>query len=154
MGVVSTKIRQVCEGDLPSLVSLCHDHAVYEGSEFHENGQQDRLHIALFGSRPVLYGWVVEAEGALAGFMTATIDYATWPAEFFLHMDCLYLKPSFRRQGLGKELMANLQQFARERKINLIQWQTPTQNDLGIRFYERLGAYSKDKKRYFLDVEC
>ena len=146
------QIRRVQEDDLPQLVRLCGDHAAYEGSEFHENGQRQRLRTALFGPQPVLYGWVVEAEAGLAGFMTATIDYATWPAEFFLHMDCLYLSERFRGRGLGKGLIGKLKEFARERKIELIQWQTPTHNDLGIQFYERIGARSKDKKRYFLDV--
>lgn len=146
-------IRRVRESDLPSLVVLCRDHAAYEGSEYHENGQKGRLHTALFGPQPVLYGWVVETGEALAGFMTATIDYATWPAEFFLHMDCLYLDEAFRGHGLGRKLIDQLREFARERRIKLIQWQTPPQNDLGIRFYERIGAWSRDKKRYFLDVE-
>ena len=147
------QIRRVREDDLPQLVQLCADHAAYESSEFHENGQKARLSSALFGSKPVLYGWVVEAEPQLAGFMTATIDYATWPAEFFLHMDCLYLNEQFRGQGLGRRLINELKQFARSNQINLIQWQTPSHNQAGIRFYERIGARSKDKKRYFLDVE-
>lgn len=146
-------IRRVREDDLPSLVLLCRDHAAYEGSEYHENGQEGRLHMAFFGPQPALFGWVVETDGGLVGFMTATVDYATWPAEFFLHMDCLYLGEAFRGLGLGRQLIEKLREFARERRIKLIQWQTPPQNDLGIRFYERIGARSRDKKRYFLDVE-
>jgi ribosomal protein S18 acetylase RimI-like enzyme len=152
MGIAQGQIRRVREGDLPQLVSLCRDHAAYEGSEYHDNGQQLRLLSALFGPRPVLYGWVVETQDGLAGFMTATVDYATWPAEFFLHMDCLYLSEAFRGRGLGKRLIEALQDFAREKQITLIQWQTPSHNDLGIGFYEHIGARSKDKKRYFLDV--
>src|ERR1041385_7159397 len=128
MGIAQTQIRRVREEDLPQLVRLCADHASYEGCEFHENGQKARLRSAFFGSKPVLYGWVVEAAPDLAGFMTATIDYATWPAEFFLHMDCLYLNEQFRGQGLGRQLMNELKQFARSKQINLIQWQTPSHN--------------------------
>ena len=150
---MSAEIRRVREDDLPSLVGLCRDHAAYEGGEYHENGQKMRLRAAFFGPQPALYGWVVEDREGLAGFMTATIDYATWPAEFFLHMDCLYLDETFRGRGLGRKLIDKLREFAKERQITLIQWQTPVQNDLGIRFYERIGARSKDKKRYFLEVE-
>jgi ribosomal protein S18 acetylase RimI-like enzyme len=152
MGIGNGQIRRIHEDDLAELVILCADHAAYEGSEFHESGQQCRLREALFGPRPVLYGWVVEAEPGLAGFMTATIDYATWPAEFFLHMDCLYLREPFRGRALGRQLIEQLQEFARKEKITLIQWQTPSHNERGIRFYERIGAQSKDKKRYLLDV--
>lgn len=34
-----------------------------------------------------------------------------------------------------------------------IQWQTPAFNKRAMKFYERLGAYGKDKVRYFLDVK-
>lgn len=145
-------IRRVRETDLATLVVLCGEHAAYERSEFEENGQAPRLRAAFFGPQPSLHGWVVESEEGLVGFMTATIDFATWPAEHFLHMDCLFLREAYRRQGLGRMLIDQLRRFARERRINLIQWQTPVHNTDGIQFYERIGARSKDKKRYFLPV--
>jgi ribosomal protein S18 acetylase RimI-like enzyme len=145
-------IRRVREEDLATLVVLCGEHAAYERSEFQETGQAPRLHAAFFGARPVLHGWVVDSGEGLVGFMTATIDFATWPAESFLHMDCLFLREAYRRQGLGRRLIDQLLEFAREKQIDLIQWQTPVHNTDGIRFYERIGASSKDKKRYFLPV--
>ena len=145
-------IRRVREEDMATLVVLCGEHAAYERSDFEENGQGPRLRVAFFGPQPSLHGWVVESEEGLVGFMTATVDFATWPAEFFVHMDCLFLREAYRRQGLGRRLMDQLRQFARENRINLIQWQTPVHNTDGIQFYERIGARSKDKKRYFLSV--
>ena len=34
-----------------------------------------------------------------------------------------------------------------------IQWQTPEFNKRAIKFYDRIGAQSKSKMRYFLDVK-
>lgn len=152
MDLIPVTVRRVKEHDLPALVGLCKDHAAYERSEFHENGQAGRLRVAFFGEHPTLHGWVVEWENQLVGFMTVTVDYATWTADSFLHMDCIYLREEFRKQGLGRQLIHELRAFGRERKINLIQWQTPVHNVDGIRFYEKMGAHAKDKKRYFLPV--
>jgi ribosomal protein S18 acetylase RimI-like enzyme len=145
-------IRRIQEKDLPELVVLCKAHAAYERSEFQENGQAERLRRAFFDPHPLLHGWVVEAGSRLVGFMTVTVDYATWTADHFLHMDCLYLDEEFRRQGLGRKLIDELKKFGRKENISLIQWQTPAHNVEGIRFYEKIGAHCKDKKRYFLDV--
>ncbi len=150
---MTTVIRRVELKDLPALVGLCKEHAAYERSEFYENGQVERLSDAFFGPQPRLHGWVVESENQLIGFMTVTVDFATWTADYFLHMDCLYLKEECRRQGLGRQLIDELKKFGKGRNIHLIQWQTPTHNVDGIRFYQKMGAYSKDKKRYFLEVE-
>ena len=71
----------------------------------------------------------------------------------FLSAHGLHLpREEFRKQGLGRQLIHELRAFGRERKINLIQWQTPVHNVDGIRFYEKMGAHAKDKKRYFLPV--
>lgn len=84
--------------------------------------------------------------------MTATIDFATWTAEPFVHMDCLYLRPSVRRLGMGRALITTLREFAVHHQCTVIQWQTPPSNQLGIDFYNSIGATNKLKLRFFLEV--
>jgi GNAT superfamily N-acetyltransferase len=132
------------------MIVLCREHASYERLEYHECGQHLRLAQALFGEPALVHGWIAEVANEPIGYMTATVDYATWDARPFVHMDCLFLREAFRRGGIGKRLIAALLDFARERRCVLIQWQTPIDNDVGISFYERIGAYSLDKKRFFL----
>lgn len=151
----SPRVRRVEPRDLPELVELCRLHAAYEGCPYREDGQAERLAEALFGTPARLHGWVVEtpdrANAGLDGYMTATIDFATWSARPFLHLDCLYLRDTARRAGNGRALMERLQAFARERGLGEIQWQTPPDNALGIGFYERIGASARPKLRFFLD---
>ena len=144
-------IRPAARDDLPSLVQLCAEHALYEGAEFQNLENSSRLERAIFAAPPVLYAWVVTLPGTLVGYMTATLDFSTWGADFYVHLDCLYMQEPLRGQGVGLQLLRQLQQFARERGCRLIQWQTPADNTPGIRFYERIGARSLDKKRYFLE---
>lgn len=146
------EIRRLARADIPELIDLCREHAVYESAIYEETGQADRLADALFGAAPSLHGWFVLQSGAACGFMTATIDFATWTARSFVHMDCLYLRPEARGKGAGRALIASLRDFARQRDCDLIQWQTPPSNELGIRFYDGIGAVNKPKLRYFLNV--
>lgn len=146
-------IRPVTATDLPELVELCRLHAVYEGAEYADTGQADRLCAAFFDMPPALYGWVVDAAGGrgLDGYMTAVVEFATWPARPFVYMDCLYLREAARGRGLGRRFMATLAAFARDSGYGEIQWQTPPNNTLGIGFYRRIGARPRDKVRFFLD---
>lgn len=144
------RIRRVCPSDLPAVVALCAEHAAYEGADYAADGQEARLAQAFFGSPPSLYGWVAVTESDPVGYMTVTRDYATWPARFFLHMDCLYLRAEHRGHGLGRAFMEALIAFAEVHQCDVVQWQTPPDNALGIGFYERMGAFARDKKRYFL----
>lgn len=68
-------------------------------------------------------------------------------------MDCLYLTETSRGHGLGPLLMAAVGAEAGRLGLPEVQWQTPAWNESAIRFYDRLGATSKEKRRYSLPVE-
>jgi len=149
------KLRPVAPSDLVGLSELCRDHAAYEGMEFVECGHVNRWHSALFGEAPRLFGWVCtkEEQGALMGYMTATVDYSTWSARPFVYLDCLYLRPEARRGGVGRALMDALAKFANSRGCAEIQWQTPPTNELGLGFYRTISARELPKIRFTLTVE-
>ncbi len=142
-------VREIRQGDLLHLLDLCRSHAKYEASTWFENNQVERWNLAFFSTSPYLFGWVTEVNGRLCGFMTVTIDYATWSAEHFAHMDCLYIEEEYRGYGIGRRFFDCLEVFCRKRNIDKIQWQTPPDNQIGIGFYHRMGAVSKPKLRFF-----
>ena len=125
-------IRPIRESEMDSLVQLCYDHAIFEESEYDSNGKAEKLHSFIFGERPVLVCLVAEIEGQLLGYITFTKEFSTWSAEYFYHMDCLYLKEEGRNLGLGKKLMNVMSEVAKQNDINHIQWQTPESNQNAI----------------------
>ncbi len=146
-------LRRIQENDIPQLVELCELHANYEKATFNAAGKGESLSRALFAESPHLFCWVVAQNEQLQGYMSATKEFSTWEASFFVHMDCLYLKPETRGFGLGIQLINQLKQFAVDNNCQLIQWQTPSDNKLGIQFYEKLGTSWKSKRRYFLPIQ-
>ncbi|BET98877.1 GNAT family N-acetyltransferase [Xenorhabdus taiwanensis] len=144
-------IRPVRPEDLTRLVVLCAEHAEYEKLSYCDNGQQQRLQTALFSQPTRLFIWVVaDDSGDLHGYLSATIDYSTWSAAPFVYMDCLYLTADLRRQGIGRQLMNTLIDFAKQQQCAEIQWQTPPDNQLGVGFYQHIGAASLTKIRFTL----
>ncbi|WP_123585089.1 GNAT family N-acetyltransferase [Pseudomonas brassicacearum] len=146
------EVRSIRQADLPHLLRLCRRHAEYEAAIWFENNQIERWSEALFSTSPDLFGWVAEANGRVCGFMTVTVDYATWNAAHFSHMDCLYIEDEYRGYGIGRRFFDCLDAFCRERNIGHVQWQTPPDNQLGIGFYQRMGATNKPKLRFFHTV--
>lgn len=147
-------IRCVRPEDLARLVTLCAEHAEYEKLSYSDNGQQQRLQAALFSTPARLFIWVVADDNDdLHGYLSATIDYSTWSAAPFVYMDCLYLSAALRGHGIGKQLMKTLIEFAEQQQCTEIQWQTPPDNQLGIGFYQHIGAASLSKIRFTLRQE-
>lgn len=144
-------IRKVTHADLSELVVLCAEHAAYERSHFDPQGKEEALRIMLFAPQARLQCLVAEAEGNLIGYATFSMECSTWDAAYYMHMDCLFLRPEARNKGIGKALMRTIAQHAIQQGVTRMQWQTPSFNVDAVRFYDRLGPVKKEKYRLFLD---
>ncbi len=142
--------RAVTKNDLTQLIQLCVEHAAFENAQYDPQGKSDKLYKALFSNSAPLCCYVAEQADALIGYVTATREFSTWDADYFLHMDCLYLTEKNRGKGIGALFIKRLQQYASDCGCTHIQWQTPADNADAIDFYRRIGATHKDKKRFFL----
>lgn len=149
----SYRIRAAKPADLPEIVHLCAEHAEFEQADYSAFGKAERLQTYLFGIPPAVYCLVVEMGNSLSGYATYSKEFSTWDAGFYIHMDCLFLRPHVRSLGIGEMLMKRIKEEARRLGCRLIQWQTPTFNTRAIKFYRRIGAVEKEKMRFYLTVE-
>ncbi|MEV8589368.1 GNAT family N-acetyltransferase [Streptomyces sp. NPDC051180] len=145
-------VRHADPEDLPRVVELVAEHAAYEKAAPPAPGLADRLAGLLFGPEPARLRCLVAAlpDGTLAGYATCAPELSTWDGAAYLHMDCLYLAEASRGHGLGPLLVAAVRAEARALGLPRIEWQTPVWNEGAIRFYDRLGAGSREKRRYTL----
>ncbi len=146
------KIREVELKDLPMVVELCELHAAFEGVSYSKEGKQKRLEKAFFSVPRSAYCLVAENDTNVIGYATATKEFSTWDAAYYLHMDCLYIKEQHRGGGLGGRFLNEIQDLAKKLECTHVQWQTPSDNHNAIAFYHAQNAYSKDKKRFFLNI--
>lgn len=145
-------VRNLERTDVPELVRLCREHAQYERAPWSEYERVAKLESLLLGADDARC-WVADGAGELAAFASVTLERSTWGAGHYLHLDCIYLRPAYRGQGLGRELMAEVARAAVEMGALDLQWQTPSWNDGAVRFYRRLGATSAEKLRFTLSPE-
>ncbi|MFI5830865.1 GNAT family N-acetyltransferase [Streptomyces sp. NPDC051578] len=146
-------VRAARVEDLPRIVELVHEHVAYEKSHPRAPGLEARLGAALFADGARV--WVLLAEtpqGEVVGYAACSEEFSFWDGRHYLHMDCLYLAEAARGHGLGGALMDAVTGLARERGLGHVEWQTPDWNEGAIRFYDRLGATGRPKRRYSLLV--
>lgn len=145
------KIRKANQEDLDEIIKLCGEHAAYEQVSYSSDGKAERLSKFLFGATPRLYCLIAENETGVIGYATYMLEFSSWDADFYLHMDCLYLRPHARGIGIGKAIVREIARAAKDNNCTVIQWQTPVFNENAISFYYRLGATSKEKLRMYLN---
>lgn len=145
------KIRKAEPRDINEIIKLCAEHAELEQAEFSPVEKAEKLAEFLFSDSPPVFCLVVESENEILGYTTFMPEFSTWEADYYIYMDCLFLRPQARNLGIGEQLIKEIAKFAKSRNIQQIQWHTPSFNERAIKFYKRIGANSKEKTRFFLD---
>ena len=86
---------------------------------------------------------VAELDGRLVGQIliidSASTDDPIYRPRRYLDVDELAVLADYRRQGIGRRLMAAAEEWAAERGITRIELNVWQANDQAIAFYERLG---------------
>ncbi|MEO1366288.1 MAG: GNAT family N-acetyltransferase [Acidobacteriota bacterium] len=137
-----------CARDLERLLEMCAEHAAYERSSFRESGQIDRWRRHLGSGRLRIF--FADIGGDVVGFAAVALEYSTWDADEYLHLDCLFLRAGARGRGAGTRLLDAVTAHARDAGRREIQWQTPPWNEKAVDFYTGRGATGRPKLRFFL----
>jgi len=143
------EIRFAKKEDIEQIIQLCEAHVEYEKATYSKNGKADLLLDYLFHHEDTVNCLVVVEQAHIVGYATFMKQFSTWEAAYYLYLDCLFLDESVRRKGIGKQLMEQIKAIATQKNCSWMEWQTPIFNEKAIRFYQKIGAESKSKQRFF-----
>ena len=133
-------IRAATAADVHEILALIRELAEFERAPHEVTATSDDLLRDGFGAEP-LFEVLLACEGAkVAGFAFYFYAYSTWKGRPTLYLEDLFVRPAFRRRGLGLMFMRRLAEEAAKRKCARFQWQVLDWNEPAIRFYESLGA--------------
>ena len=138
-------IRPAKVGDLPEILQLIRDLAVYEKAEHEVLATVEELNATLFGEVPQVFAHVVEVDGKLVGIAIWFLNYSTWLGKHGIYLEDLYVQPKFRGQGFGLALLKELARICVERGYPRFQWWVLDWNSPAIEFYRSHGAVAMDE---------
>ncbi len=148
-------IRAAAPADVPAMLQLIIDLAVYEREPDAVKATVAGLADTLFGPTPTAEAIVAEADGVVVGMALFFTNYSTWSGKNGLYLEDLYVTPAARGSGLGKALLRRLAALAVERGYARVEWSVLDWNDPAIGFYRSIGAVPKDEWTvYRLDGEA
>lgn len=135
------KIRPAAAADVPVIVSLIRALAEYEkAAPGAVSLSDDLLREALFGARPSVEGLVAEAGSEMVAYALYFQNFSSWRGRPGLFLEDLFVRPEWRRHGIGKALLQELIRIARERGCARMEWIVLDWNSPAIRFYESFSA--------------
>jgi GNAT superfamily N-acetyltransferase len=135
------KIRQAVASDIPQLLPLMRELAVFEKYAADFAVTEEVLSEQGFRHSPPDFRALLAEDGpALVGFLVYYFVPFTYRAKPNLIIKELYVAEGSRSQGVGELLMKAVAKEATRAGCGLIKWWVAKWNRRGIQFYERLGA--------------
>ena len=138
-------IRPAKVGDLPGILQLIKDLAIYEKAEHEVLATVEELERTLFGDVPKVFAHVVDVDGKVVGISIWFLNYSTWLGKHGIYLEDLYVQPEFRGQGFGLALLKELARICVERGYPRFQWWVLDWNSPAIEFYSSHGAVAMDE---------
>ena len=149
------RVRPATPADVPVLLALVHELAVYEREPDAVETTESMLHDALFGAAPVATCHVAESEGEVVGLALWYVTFSTWKGAPGLWLEDLFVRESARGTGLGRALLQALAAVCVERGYARFEWWVLDWNAPAIGFYRSLGAEAQqDWTTYRVDGDA
>jgi GNAT superfamily N-acetyltransferase len=134
------KIRPAEERDIDAIFDLIQGLAAYEKLSDRVTGNTELLRSHLFGDRPYAEAIVAELGDLSIGFALFFHNYSTFLTQPGLYLEDIFVRPDYRRQGVGKALLAAVAKIAVDRGCGRLEWSVLEWNQNAIEFYQSLGA--------------
>ncbi len=134
--MVDIKIRSTKETDYSQIIDLFKEFATFEKLPEKMMNSVDRMNK----EKDFFNCFVaVTSDNKIVGYVTYFFSYYTWIGKS-LYMDDLYVKPEFRKNGIGTKLINKVIDFAKDSKCHKLCWQVSKWNKPAIDFYKKIGA--------------
>ncbi len=128
-------IRRATPGDEGIIVAMLHELAAFERLEAGFTLTPIKAAALLFGPEPAAVCELAFRDGEAAGIALWFRTLRSFRAEPGVFIEDLYVRPAFRGQGLGRQLLGHL-----ARQTCRLEWRVLDWNEKALGFYRGLGA--------------
>ncbi len=136
---MSVKLRNATKADLPEVLALIEELAIYERAPQEVTVTLEDLEKDGFGAKPIYTIILAEENGLIAGMAFYYYAYSTWKGKCIFLEDIIVKEP-LRGKGIGKLLFDAVVMKCKEENAARLMWQVLDWNEPAINFYNKYNA--------------
>lgn len=169
LAVPSVRVRAARPDDVQAIHDMVCELARYEREAEAVEATVEDFRTALFGTHPRAFCLIAELPGGLGTWADDAADdpesdgpgpdeadrivigmalwfesFSTWRGRHGIWLEDLYVRPGYRRYGVGRRLLEDLARTCLARGYPRLEWNVLDWNQDALGFYRRLGAQSLD----------
>ena len=146
------RIRRATKKDVGQILAMTAAVSEHEGQP-PPGMTQSALLKFLLGRQALAEAFVAESGGRLIGHVISTKSLDMQSGTTFCWIADLYVEARWRRQKVGRALMAAIARLAEKEGSAHIQWLLSPDNRTAIAFYEKIGARRDRGVAMFINVQ-
>jgi GNAT superfamily N-acetyltransferase len=133
-------INQITRDEVPGLLELIRELARFEKLEHEVEATAESLSDSLFGPKPVAGALIGRVDGEMAGYALYFFTFSSFIGRAGIWLEDLYVRPAFRRQGLGRAMIESVARIGAQRNCGRFEWTALNWNKNALDLYRKLGA--------------
>jgi len=133
---MKVQIREGVEGDIPSLLKLVHELAVYEKAPNEVEVSHEQMKQWGFGKEALFKFFVAELNEEVVGIALYYYKYSTWKGKC-IFLEDIIVTESQRKKNIGSKLFERVAQVAKQEGVKRLEWQVLDWNTPAIAFYKK-----------------
>ena len=141
------EVRAVVPGDIPELLEMIRELAEFEHLSDQVVATEDDYEESLFGDSPAAEALIAEKNSEAIGYAIFFSTFSTFVGRAGIWLEDLYVRPDFRKRGIGKKLLKSVGEIARERNAGRYEWCVLDWNRNAIELYRKMGGEILDEWR-------
>ena len=132
-------IRKAIPSDIDAMTGLLYQlFSIEEDFNFNAENQKKGLAL-LIKSNETAVAFVAELNGNVIGMLTAQTNISTAEGGIAAVLEDMIIDKNLRGQGIGKQLMQAMEQWAKEKGITRLQLLADKTNSPALAYYNKLG---------------
>lgn len=137
-------IRKATINDIPAIFELMKKLALHEKKKPEDiKLSEDKIKQHGFGEKPYFSIIVAEINQNIVGYALYFFTYAATAGAPILYLEDLYVIDEHRNQGIGTQLLSELNTIASNNNCCRMEWHVFNWNEPAIQFYKSLGTELK-----------
>lgn len=133
-------VREAHPDDVTTILELVQELADFEKLGDEMIATEADYQESLFGEKPAAEALVAELKGQIIGYAIFFSTFSTFIGRAGLWLEDLYVRPEFRRLGIGRKLLKAGGEMASLRGSGRYEWCVLDWNQNAIDLYEQMGG--------------
>jgi GNAT superfamily N-acetyltransferase len=137
---MSIEITPITPQELPALLEMIRELARFEKLEHEMQATVELLNQSFFGAPPAAGALLGRCDGEVTAYAIYFFTFSSFLGRAGIWLEDLYVRPPFRKQGLGRALIEAVARVGVERGCGRYEWTALNWNTRALEFYRGLGA--------------